>query len=293
MFGNLLLTDITADGIADYQTARKAEGAAPKTINLEFGTLRAILRKNRSWADIQPDVKMLNCEDEVGVALTQYEETALLNGCIASRSRSLYAAVVIALGTCMRHNEIRLLHWKQVDFARGELQVGKSKTASGSNRVIRMSPRVRSVLEFWAARFPNRKPNHYVFPRERYGGGGRNNVFGFAGGVAYDIDPTQPIGDWKEAWEAAKIRAGVTCRFHDLRHTGCTRMLEKGVPLSVVADIMGWSASTMAKMAKRYGHIGNQARQEAIDKLSSATTWDAEGAQIWAQLETEQLGKVQ
>jgi hypothetical protein len=70
-------------------------------------------------------------------------------------------------------------------------------------------------------------------------------------------------------------------------------MLEKGVPLSVVADIMGWSASTMAKMAKRYGHIGNQARQEAIDKLSSATTWDAEGAQIWAQLETEQLGKVQ
>ena len=293
VFGDLLLTDIAADGIADYQTERKAEGAAPKTINLEFGTLRAILRKNRLWADIQPDVKMLNCEDEIGVALTQYEETALLNGCIASRSRSLYAAVVIALGTCMRHNEIRLLHWKQVDFARGELRVGKSKTASGSNRVIRMSPRVRSVLEFWVARFPNRKPDHYVFPRERYGGRGRNDVFGFSGGVAYDIDPTQPIGDWKEAWEAAKIRAGVTCRFHDLRHTGCTRMLEKGVPLSVVADIMGWSASTMAKMAKRYGHIGNQARQQAIDTLSSATTWDAEGAQIWAQLETGQPEKVQ
>src|SRR5450759_701059 len=293
VFGNLLLTDITADGIADYQTARKAEGAAPKTINLEFGTLRALLRKNRLWADIQPDVKMLSCEDEIGVALTQYEETALLNGCIASRSRSLYAAVVIALGTCMRHNEIRLLRWNQVDFARGELRVGKSKTPSGSNRVIRMSPRVRSVLEFWAARFPNRKPNHYVFPRERYGGRGRNDLFGFAGGVAYDIDPTQPIGDWKEAWEAAKIRAGVTCRFHDLRHTGCTRLLEKGVPLSVVADIMGWSASTMAKMAKRYGHIGNQARQQAIDTLSSATTWDAEGAQIWAQLETAQPEKVQ
>jgi integrase len=122
-----------------------------------------------------------------------------------------------------------------------------------------------------------------VFPRERCGGKGRDDVFGFTGGVAYDIDPTLPIGDWKEAWEAAEIRAGVTCRFHDLRHTGCTRMLERGVPLSVVADIMGWSASTMAKMTKRYGHICNQARRAAIDALASATTWDVAGAQIWAQ----------
>jgi Phage integrase, N-terminal SAM-like domain len=45
VFGNLLLTDITADGIADYQTARKSEGAAPKTINLEFGTLRPSFAK--------------------------------------------------------------------------------------------------------------------------------------------------------------------------------------------------------------------------------------------------------
>src|ERR1017187_3579943 len=109
---------------------------------------------------------MLDYDDQVGIALTQDEETALLNACGDSRSRSLYIVVVIALGTCMRHNEIRLLRWNQVDFARGELRVGKSKTPSGSNRVIRMSPRVRSVLEFWATRFPNRKPNHYVFPRE-------------------------------------------------------------------------------------------------------------------------------
>ena len=70
-------------------------------------------------------------------------------------------------------------------------------------------------------------------------------------------------------------------------------MLEKGVPLSVVADIMGWSASTMAKMAKRYGHIGNQARRDAINALSSATTWDVEGAQIWAQSTGDESGKVQ
>src|SRR5262249_20590659 len=115
------------------------------------------------------------------------------------------------------------------------------------------------------------------------GGKGAVDVVGFTGAVAYGTDPTKPIGDLKEAWEAAKKRAGVTCRFHDLRHTGCTRMLEAGVPFSVVGEIMGWRASTAVRMAKRYGHIGHSARREAVDKLASASVFDSEGAQKWAQ----------
>ena len=60
-------------------------------------------------------------------------------------------------------------------------------------------------------------------------------------------------------------------------------MLEAGIPFSVVSDIMGWSASTAMRMAKRYGHIGNAARRQAVDKLASATAFDTEGAQKWAQ----------
>jgi integrase-like protein len=56
----------------------------------------------------------------------------------------------------------------------------------------------------------------------------------------YATDPTTTIGGWNEAWEAAKGPANVSCRFHDLRHTACTRMLESGTPLSVAASIMGW-----------------------------------------------------
>jgi hypothetical protein len=44
-------------------------------------------------------------------------------------------------------------------------------------------------------------------------------------------------------------------------------MLEGGVPLSVVATIMGWSAGTTALMGKRYGHIGDTARRAAVDVL--------------------------
>lgn len=44
-FGKMLLSDIVGDDVARYQAARKKEGAGPRTINMEVGTLRAILRK--------------------------------------------------------------------------------------------------------------------------------------------------------------------------------------------------------------------------------------------------------
>jgi integrase len=60
---------------------------------------------------------------------------------------------------------------------------------------------------------------------------------------------SRPIGSWKTASARAKRVAGVKARFHDARPTTCTRMLEGGVPLSVVATIMGWSAGTTALLS--------------------------------------------
>ena len=100
---------------------------------------------------------------------------------------------------------------------------------------------------------------HYMFSSERYGAGGDDFKT-----VVYDIDPTRPIGSFKKSWEAAKV----SLRFHDLRHTCVTRMLEGGVPLSVVASILGWSPATTARMAKRYGHIGEVAQRQAVAVLN-------------------------
>jgi integrase len=263
-FARVLLCDISADDIAHYQASRLEQGAAPKTVNLEVGTLRAILRKNRLWASIQPDVRMLRAREDIGRAISRDEETALLEACRASRSRSLYPAVLIALNTCMRYSELRLLRWGQVDLNACTLIVGQSKTASGTGRVLPLNDRAVAILGFWASLFPKRQADHFVFPAERYGASGD----GLA--VVYDSDPTRPIGRWKEAWESAKVRAGVVCRFHDLRHTGCTRMLEAGVPFSVVATIMGWSPSTTVRMSRRYGHIGQNSQRQAVNALNDA-----------------------
>ena len=260
--GGKLLGDITPEDVSRYQQARLDEGASPKTINLEIGTVRAILRRNRLWANLQPDVKMLPTRDDIGQAITPEQESKLLEECNRSRSRSLYPAVTLALNTAMRYSEIRLLRWKQIDLGKRTLTVGDSKTEAGTGRPIPLNDRAYLVLDMWASHFPNRQPEHFVFPYEKYGAAGDDFKPCF-----HSTDPTKPIGDWKEAWEAARKRAMVSCRFHDLRHTACTRMLEGGTPLSVVATLMGWSPSTAVRMSRRYGHIGSQALRDGVNML--------------------------
>jgi len=48
--------------------------------------------------------------------------------------------------------------------------------------------------------------------------------------TAYATDPTKPIASIKEAWEGAKKRAGLKCRFQDLKHTAVSRMLVLACP---------------------------------------------------------------
>ncbi len=117
---------------------------------------------------------MLPTRDDIGRAISPEEESILLAACGESGSRSLLPAVTLATNTCMRYSEIRLLQWRQVDFAARQITVGKSKTDFGTGRVIPLNGRAFAVLEFWVSNFPDRQPEHYVFPSERYGAAGND-----------------------------------------------------------------------------------------------------------------------
>ncbi len=279
--GRKLVCDLDARDLARYQQKRIGEGASPKTVNLEIGTLRAILKRFGQWARVQPDVKMLATRDDIGRAITPEEESALLVACGKSRSRSLVPFVTLAIETGARYGVIRTLQWGCVDFDNRCLKWGKDKTAAGTGRVIPLSQRAMAALSFWATHYPERKPEHYVFPAERYGAAG--DAFS---AKAYAVDPTKPIGSIKEAWEAAKLRAGrilngateqaapgekiapLVCRFHDLRHTAVSRMLNAGIPIAKVAKIAGWSPATMVRMAARYGHFTLNELRDAVESIS-------------------------
>ena len=263
-FGRLLVTDITDRDIASYQQTRLDDGAAEKTVNNEVGTLRAILRRHRLWVHLAPDVRMLPVHTDIGVALTPDQEKPLLKACAASRSRSLFPAVALGLQTGLRNEELRCLRWRQVDLLTRAVRVGKSKTPSGEGRVVPLNQTATKVLTAWAQQFPGRTPEHYVFPSERVGFSGNPEM-----AQVYGTDPTTPITSWKVAWTSARKAAEVHCRFHDLRHTCITRLLERGVPLPVVAALMGWSPATTTRMAKRYAHFGDSAQRRAMETLDS------------------------
>jgi integrase len=277
-FGKFLLSDISADDINRYQAYRKKECASPRTINMEIGALRAILRKARLWANIQPDVRMLTVRDEVGRALSDDEQHRLLAVCKASQSRSLYPAVLLSLHTGLRNQELRLLRWRQIDLIGHKLTVGKSKTAGGQGREIPLSVTAFQCLQEWRSNFPNAIPAHYVFPSERYGLDGER---GYTDGklLPYSIRPDVAIGSWSTAWRAARTKAGVACRWHDLRHTFVSKMAEGQAS---DATIMALAGHLSRKMMERYSHVRNEAKRIAISALDSPSFLESQRRQISA-----------
>lgn len=279
-FGGMLSSDLEAEDVARYQEQRRKEKAAAGTINLEVATLRGILRRLGLWARLQPEVRMLPERHDVGRALTTDEEDRLLRECLASMSRSLYSAVVLALNTGLRLGELTGLRWEQVDFIRRRLTVGKSKTASGEGRAVPLNEAALNALTLQANRFPDREGEHFVFPTERY-----HVLEKRQGSAAWGLDPLKPISDMGQAWDAAKQRTAdpkkrlpaVVCRWHDLRHTFVSRLVEGGTPYPKLAAILGWSPATAARMAKRYGHVSVEALREEVDRLDRPES-DGKGA---------------
>jgi integrase len=273
-FGKQLLCDLSGEDLAAYQTRRKREGVSNRTVNLELGVLRSILRRYRMWEPIAADVDFLKESASPGRALTHEEETALLDAASKSRCRSLYPVIMLALNTGMRASEIRGLTWAQVDFLAKSLMVGKSKTAAGTGRIIPLNPRAVAALTHWRGLFPGAQPEHHVFPHEKYGLAGNDRQL-----CAYEIIPTEPMHRWKVGWEGARKAAKVSCRFHDLRHTFISRLAESQASDSTVMALAGHVSRAMME---RYSHIRMEAKRRAVDDLSG-TDFALGVAQNWAQ----------
>jgi integrase len=218
------------------------------------------------WHAIAPDVKLLREREDIGRALTADEEVCLLAAAKSSASRSLYPAVLLSIHTGLRNEELRLLHWRQIDFLREEITVGKSKTKGGEGRVLPLSDTALHCLCEWHGKFPNAMPQHYVFPSERYGLHGAKGTFGGVVKV-YDSDPTIPIAGWKSSWTTCRKAAGVKCRWHDMRHTFISRMGENRVADQTLLALAG---QLSRKMLERYSHARNESKRAAVKLLDRA-----------------------
>lgn len=250
LLGNVILPDLTEDKIRQYMKTRKAEGASGRSINAELGELsRAI---GRPWSYLWPRVRKLEERHDVGKALSPEQETSLLAAADKSRSPNVRTMVRVSLLTGLRAGELSNLTWGQVDFADRTVTVGEAKTEAGRGRQVPMNGDLYWVLgahaEWFTGRFGAAKPEHFVFPW----------------GSPLPSDPARPSVELKKAWDSIRTDAGVKCRWHDLRHTVCTKMAEGGVPESTMLAIMGHMSRAMLE---RYSHIRMAAKREAVESL--------------------------
>ena len=142
-----MVVDIDADTVRQYQTIRRREVAAPKTINEEVGLLLRLLGDHGD--ELRTHLKREKClklkeRQTVGKAFSQEQKEALLDaarvpeprkgrgrGQKGTRSPFILPALALAFNTGMRHAEIRHLTWGDVDLAKRFLIVSKSKTDAG------------------------------------------------------------------------------------------------------------------------------------------------------------------
>lgn len=74
----------------------------------------------------------------------------------------------------------------------------------------------------------------------------------------------------KTGFRRAREAAGMPAvRFHDLRHSCASLLVNMGMPLEVIRDILG---HTTVKTTERYAHLDTAAQRRALDKLGSAIT---------------------
>lgn len=69
----------------------------------------------------------------------------------------------------------------------------------------------------------------------------------------------------QEAWNAARKNAKIDCRWHDLRHTCASWLVQSGTPLYTVGQILGHSSPAVTQ---RYAHLSPQHLADAMAKLA-------------------------
>ena len=80
-------------------------------------------------------------------------------------------------------------------------------------------------------------------------------------------DPNQHQQYWDTAWRSLTDEAGFSgLRFHDLRHTFKTQMVERGVPIGVIQTFVGHMS---ARVVKHYTHVSSGVARRAVELLDS------------------------
>ena len=272
-FGDVRLSGLTREAIAGYQQARHDAGIANRTVNMDVGVLRRVLKHCGRWRALQDHVQNLpERASAIGQAVTRAEQRRLFSAAASNPEwEHVYCAATVAANTSMRPVEVKHLRRRDVDLFAGTVTIARSKNVT-SHRVIPLNQSARKALSRILERADALGfacPEHYLWPACQWG----------------RFDPTRPIRKWDTAWRALRAAAGLPgLRFHDLSHTVITELAEMGVPDHVIESITGHLSR---RMLEHYSHIRLEAKRQALEAL------DARRAELDAAEDTTKTETIQ
>ena len=250
--GDVLLSELTPVLISEHrellsqtETIRKTK-KSNATVNRYLAALSTAIStaiNEWEWIENNPLSKVSKLKEPRGRVryFSDEERERFLLACKESHNSDLYVAVILALSTGGRKNEIWGLSWKDVDLKNGFITFEETK-----NDEPRSVPLQGHALELMLKRSKvPRIDTDLVFPSR--------------------VDQQKHL-DFRKPFQIALKTAQIEdFRWHDLRHCAASYLVMAGVDMRTVAEILGHKT---LQMTQRYTHLSPEHLKDAVAKMN-------------------------
>jgi integrase len=250
--------------------AKLEEGLSPQTVRHIRATLRRALGQAMKWGLVSRNVATLVDPPKVSrkkvEALTPERAGEILEAVKGHRLESLY---IVAMAVGVRQGEALGLHWKDIDFERGQLSVRRAlQRIDGELRLVEpKSQQAKRTITLPEVALMALRAQRAQQNRERLAAGAewQDSGFVFSTSVGTPLDGPNVTRTFQRLLKDAGLPPH---RFHDLRHDCATLLLSQGVPLRVVKEMLGHSQISLT--ADTYAHVVPALQKDAADRMDQA-----------------------
>ena len=256
VFGAVSLSRLTPAHLERLYSERLAAGSSARTVHHVHTVLHGALEQAYRWGLVPRNVATLVDPPRTTRApmhtLTVEQVRALLTEIDGEPSEAL---ITVAVTTGMRLGELLALKWSEVDLQNANLRVVASLSRSGGAWLLH-EPKTdssRRKIELAGVTVSSLRRHRISQSTERLhiGPSWVDNDFVFTNAIGNPLDGTNVLRRWLRP---ALRQAGLPqIRFHELRHTAATLMLEQDAHPKVVSEMLGHSQISIT--LDLYSHV--------------------------------------